>query len=208
MVRPTIHKTPAAKLEASKAKRRNYYYREAINEGRRKHCAKRARAESVEEEDRSNVVEGGSDDDDELSDLSSLADCIATVTYAKDELLELVGSPRAFVSTVLQEFIATMYDTDVDSMEDDNSDGDLSVIEGAIASVETIHEKGHKGQARIYETWGVCAEWYAADEVCKGMRFVITMLEDLLCYAMLGASDLAEAHMLGELMYQKLDYNV
>jgi hypothetical protein len=89
--------------------------------------------------------------------------------------------------------------------DDDDSEepGDMSIFERAIESVEDIHEKAHRGQDRILQMCGVCDEWWAADEVCWGIRYVISCVEDLMCHALLGNADLVVAHEHCELMFQQ-----
>ncbi|KAH7916997.1 hypothetical protein BV22DRAFT_1135799 [Leucogyrophana mollusca] len=212
MARPTIHKTPEARLMAAREKRRRSYAKEVINARRRKQCEpgsvrKQAKKPAVLLDTQARgavssedllVDENDSDDSDDMT----LAQCLAIVKEAKDDLIALTGAPRSFVEGVLQEFVATM-----DCESSDNSDGDLNILDRALASIETIHDKAHKGQDKIYEMCGLCVEWHAADVVCKGIRNVVAMLEDIYCLAMQGGAELAEAHMLGELMYQKYDHS-
>ena len=135
----------------------------------------------------------------------TLQNCLDMVKEAKDELVEYAPAPRPFVEKVLGEYINSVPDDSDDELEvlANSSVGNLSIIEVALATVENIHSKAQKGQVAIYEMCGVCPEWLATDQVCKGTKDLIIMLEDILCLAMQGPSTLAEAHFLGELAYQK-----
>ncbi|KAH7917564.1 hypothetical protein BV22DRAFT_1135303 [Leucogyrophana mollusca] len=210
MARPTIHKTLEAKQQAARTKRRAYYarHKDIINAKRRKPCQPETRKQQREalevELVGSDVEKDLSDSGDDISffslmfslidsDTMTVGDCLAIVKDAKDELIALTGAPRTYITCILHEFVATMNPENADSPDED-IDGDLKVFKDAIAQVEKIHEKGHRGQDRIYEMCGYCVEWKAADEICRGIRNVIAMIEDLYCLAMSG--DLAEAHML------------
>ena len=129
---------------------------------------------------------------------STLAECIAIVKEAKDELVALTKTPRAFAQGILSEYVGTMPDDD-----DSEEPGDMPIFERAIDSVEDIHEKAHRGQDMILQMCGVCDEWWAADAICWGIRCVISCVEDLMCHALLGNADLAIAHEHRELMFQQ-----
>ena len=135
----------------------------------------------------------------------TLQSCLDMVKEAKDELVEYAPAPRPFVEKVLGEYINSIPDDSDDEFDvlANSSMGDLSIIEVALATVKEIHGKAQKGQMAVYEMCGVCPEWLAIDQVCKGTKDLIIMLEDILCLAMQGPSMLAEAHFLGELAYQK-----
>ncbi|KAH7904783.1 hypothetical protein BJ138DRAFT_1119087 [Hygrophoropsis aurantiaca] len=223
MARPAIHKTEEAKRQAAKEKRLKHYNntdlknRDAINARRRIECLpenrlvkRRKRSPCTKKATEPQEGAPGDDasangkDSDFDPDNMTLTDCLSLVKDAKDELLELVGgAPRTYVGSVLHKFVATMEYSE--SAEDDDSDRDVSVITRAIDAIEDIHAKGHAGQDTIYEMCGVCEEWFAADQICRAMRNIVAMLEDIYCLALEGGVALAEAHMLGHLMYQRLD---
>ena len=135
----------------------------------------------------------------------TLQSCLDMVKEAKDELVEYAPAPRPFVEKVLDEYIKSIPDDSDDELDvlTNSSMGNLSIIEVALATVEKIHGKAQKGQVAVYEMCGVCPEWLATDQVCKGTKDLIIMLEDILCLARQGPSTLAEAHFLGELAYQR-----
>ena len=127
------------------------------------------------------------------------------VKKAKDELIEYAPAPRTFVEKILGEYVDSMPIDPDNEFETESSMGDLSVIETALAKVKKIYSKAQKGQVKIYEMCGVCPEWRATEQVCRGIKELIIMIEDILCLALQGATTLAEAHFLGELAYQKYE---
>ncbi|KAH7917594.1 hypothetical protein BV22DRAFT_1135280 [Leucogyrophana mollusca] len=113
MVRPTIHTTPEAKQQAAREKRRKYYarHKQAINAKRRKFCrpdTRKAQREGMRVSDDEEQSLHGRDDDISDSEIITLADCLAIMKDAKDELVALTDTPWTFVASVLQEFVASM----------------------------------------------------------------------------------------------------
>ncbi|KIJ14162.1 hypothetical protein PAXINDRAFT_13076 [Paxillus involutus ATCC 200175] len=130
----------------------------------------------------------------------TLEQCLFIVKHTKDRLVAHAKSPQAFTEEILNQYIESM---PADDEEEDSGSGDIGIIERAIEMVASIHVEAHRGQDAIYQMCGVFPEWQASNEVCQLMKLVISLLEDILCLAMLGASALAEAHFLGELMFQR-----
>ncbi|KAI5999682.1 hypothetical protein EDD15DRAFT_2363000 [Pisolithus albus] len=191
MVRPHIHQTKEARLEAARESHRRYYarHRERINA--KCHVGPRPATADA----------GSSVDDNDL--ILTLSNGLAVVKEAKDELLAYALAPRAFVEQILEKYIDSMPNDSDNEFSAKASEGDQSIIETAIATVEKIHSKVVRGQVAVYEMCGVCPEWRATEQVCSGIQELIILLEDILCLAIQGTSMLAEAHFLGELAYQK-----
>lgn len=126
----------------------------------------------------------------------TLAECLEVVKDAKDELVELTGTPRQFAQRTLAEYVASL-------SNEDGEDGDLTIFDRAIARVQQIHAKAHCGQDAIYVRCGVCPEWQASDQVCRSIRLVIAFLEGIYCIAMEGTCALAEADFLDQLVFKR-----
>ncbi|KAJ8579840.1 hypothetical protein M405DRAFT_869918 [Rhizopogon salebrosus TDB-379] len=172
MARPLVHLTPQAKLQAQREKRKWYYqkHKDRINAKCRQQCqgARKNRKPlgdlfvSVSPTPLSSPMHDNSPDD--RYEPSTLAECIAIVKEAKDELVALTKTPHAFAQGILSEYVETMPDDD-----ESEEPGDMSIFERAIDSVEDIHGKAHHGQDMILQMCGICDEWWAADEVCWGI---------------------------------------
>ena len=106
------------------------------------------------------------------------------VKEAKDELIEYALAPWTFVEKILGEYIDSMPINPDNEFETESSTGDLSVIETALEKVKKIYSKAQKGQVKIYEMCGVCPEWQATEQVCRGIKELIIMIEDILCLAL------------------------
>ncbi|KIJ15286.1 hypothetical protein PAXINDRAFT_155650 [Paxillus involutus ATCC 200175] len=183
MGHPRVHKTAEAKIIAACKSRCRYYqtHKEHINAKRHMPCQTDAPSES------------------EL-DVMTLEECLFIVKHTKDQLVVHAKSPQAFAEEILNQYIESMPANDE---EEDSGSGDIGIIKRAIEMVASIHVEAHRGQDTIYQMCGVCPEWQASNEACQLMKLVISLLEDILCLAMLGASVLAEVHFLGELMFQR-----
>ena len=132
----------------------------------------------------------------------TLGSCLAMVKEAKDELVVYAPAPRSFAEEILGKYIDSMPNDD-DEHGLKSTTGDLDIIKKAVATVEEIYQKAQKGQTNIYEMCGICPEWRATDQVCRGIQELLVMLEDILCLAIMGISTLAEAYFFGELAYLK-----
>lgn len=137
-------------------------------------------------------------------DLTTLSRCLAAVKDMKDELIAYAPRPHDFMEGILTAYIDSMpNDTNDEYGEAKSCEGDLSIIETAISTIEKFFTKANTGHMAIYEICGICPEWRATEQVCQGIKMLIVMLKDILCLAMQGTSMLAEAHFLEELAYQK-----
>jgi len=128
----------------------------------------------------------------------NLAECLFALKGIKDDMLSLIGSdPCTYVEGIFQEYVKSMAD-------DDETNGDISIIDKSMAKVEKILNHAIPVQDEILNFCGLSTEWHAADSVTRFLRTVMAYLEDIQCLVLLGGvSELANAHRLGELMYQK-----
>ncbi|KAG1844092.1 hypothetical protein C8R48DRAFT_780380 [Suillus tomentosus] len=142
---------------------------------------------------------------DEVDEPQTLGECIAILKETKDVFVSLVKSPTEFVQGTLKKFLDTVPDTAADTCIVQK--GDVTVIQDAIDSIQDLHHEAHRGQDMILQMCGICDEWKAGNAICEAMRLVIALLDDILDHAsMSGVTDIAIAHELGELMYQRSDY--
>jgi hypothetical protein len=128
------------------------------------------------------------------------------VIEAKNELVALAPTPVVYVEAVLHKYVTSIPDHDDPSIS--SKDGDASIIEDTIQAVESIHEKAHCGQDKIWEMCGVCDEWRAADKVCRGIRRLLAYLQDVLWHLTQSYADLACAFVDKDLMYQNDDLSL
>ncbi|KAG1861344.1 hypothetical protein C8R48DRAFT_774096 [Suillus tomentosus] len=217
MARPIIHKTPEAKLAAAREKRRCYYAKnkELILKRRRElHSVKPDKEEMKESEKMlkaiSKVLHGSASDEDSdpesepdeensyhdaTADLSDLTQCLFALKIVKDDMLELADDPCAFVQGVFLEYVKTL---------DSSAKGDVTILEKPFATVEGLLNRVIPIQDQILNFCGIAPEWRAADLVSRFLRTILAYLEDILCLLRFdGPSELAVAHSMGELMYQK-----
>ncbi|KAG1723576.1 hypothetical protein EDB19DRAFT_1916042 [Suillus lakei] len=217
MARPIIHKTLEAKLAAAREKCRRYYAKnkELILKRRRElHSAKPERdvkesqkmleaiskalhgsASDEDSDPASEPDEENSSDHDAEADLSDLTQCLIALKIIKDDMLELTDDPCAFVQGVFLEYIKTL---------DSSTKGDVTILEKTLATVEGLLNRVIPIQDQILNFCGIAPEWQAADLVSRFLRTILAYLEDILCLLRFdGPSELAVAHSMGELMYQK-----
>ncbi|KAG2033228.1 hypothetical protein BDR03DRAFT_985154 [Suillus americanus] len=89
-------------------------------------------------------------------------------------------------------------------VDDCSTNGDISIIENAMAKVQKLLKDTIPMQDQILNFCGISPEWQATNSVTRFLRTVLAYLEDILSLAMFeGASGLVEAQVLGELLYQK-----
>jgi hypothetical protein len=129
----------------------------------------------------------------------TLHDCIAVVKHAKDDFMQHVKAPREFIEGILGAYTKTMPDAPGEY-------GDTRILEQAISCLEDFLDRASRGQDGILQLCGVNDEWRAADGVCRFMRDMMGMIEDILCYALSRDSDLAAAYMEEELLYQNYKF--
>ncbi|KAG1843692.1 hypothetical protein C8R48DRAFT_780533 [Suillus tomentosus] len=188
MAPPIKYKTSAAKLQADRAKRRRYYqkHRESIL----------ARWRQLRKDTNIRDDDDNHSDDGDEEPIDTLSDCIAVVKHAKDDFMQHIKSPQAFIISVSAKYTKSIPDTPI-------SHGDRDILKDAMSSIENFLDRASQGQDGILTLCGVSDEWRAADQVCRRMRDTIAMIEDIYCLTLSdGDSGLAEAHFLGELLYQ------
>ncbi|KAG1789322.1 uncharacterized protein HD556DRAFT_1311497 [Suillus plorans] len=109
MAPPIKYKTPAAKLQAERAKRRRYYKR------RRGAILAKRRQERKDKNTRDNDnIHSLADDDNNHSDDDepiTLSDYIVMVKLAKDDFMEHIKSPQTFATNVLARYTKSIPDT-------------------------------------------------------------------------------------------------
>lgn len=121
------------------------------------------------------------------------------VKYAKDDFMQYVRSPRTFTLGVFAEYTKSIPDTP-------GGHGDREIFKRAMSSIEDFLERATRGQGGILQLCGVCDEWRAADQVCRGMSDTIAMVDDIYCHALTdGDAELAVVHFLKGFLYQ--NYN-
>ncbi|KAG2138408.1 uncharacterized protein EDB93DRAFT_1106371 [Suillus bovinus] len=87
--------------------------------------------------------------------------------------------------------------------------GDKSVFKHAIENFENFIDRANSGLDGILQMCGICEEWRAADAICKFMREMVGMVEDILLHlADGGDGELVIAFMEGELWYQEYKFPV
>ncbi|KAG1789964.1 uncharacterized protein HD556DRAFT_1446539 [Suillus plorans] len=193
MVRPTLYKTHQERVQAAREKCRRHYqkFRDAI-------LAKRRESRKAKKSCQDNEP---SDDEDEP--IETLQECIAVVKYAKDDFMAYVKVPRRFFDLLVDEYSKTMPDPELYPTEN----GDKSVFERAITNLEEFLHRANRGLDGILQMCGVSDEWRAADSVCRFMREMIGMVEDILLHlADGGDSELAIAFTGNELWYQEYKF--
>ncbi|KAG1771525.1 hypothetical protein EDD22DRAFT_842758 [Suillus occidentalis] len=221
MVRPVVHKTPEAKLQASRERHRRHYakHRDDILKRRRvlrssktkeseaankfskellKAVAKALRhGDDDESESESDSDDDSEPEDDENIKLDDLPECLRVVKDIKDEMLAMIGDdPCKFVEGVFCDYVK--------SFPEDSSPGDISIIESSISKVQKILNRTIPAQDQILNFCGVSPEWHAADSVSRFLRTVLAYLEDIECLLFSGGvCELTLAHSMGEMMYQK-----
>ncbi|KAG1798567.1 uncharacterized protein HD556DRAFT_1306020 [Suillus plorans] len=223
MARPVVHKTPEAKLQASRERHRRHYakHRDDILKRRRvlrssktkeSKAAKKFSKELLkavakalhrgDDDESESESESDSDDDSESEDdenikLDNLPECLRVVKDIKDEMLAMIGDdPCKFVEGVFCDYVK--------SFPEDSSPGDISIIESSIAKVQKILNRTIPAQDQILNFCGVLPEWHAADSVSRFLRTVLVYLEDIECLLFSGGvCELTLAHSMGEMMYQK-----
>ncbi|KAG1746444.1 hypothetical protein EDB19DRAFT_1905896 [Suillus lakei] len=219
MARPVIHTTTEAKRIAAREKRARYYAKDAILKRRRElrsSNSKEARAEAKFSNDLckalkkalpvSNGDESMSESDND-SDHSSdnannpcdLPECLLVIKIVKDQMMEMVGDdPCTFTKDIVRLYVQSLL------VDDCSTKGDITIIENAMTKVQKLLNHAIPAQDQILNFCGISPEWHATDSVTRFLRTVLAYLEDILSLVMFeGASGLAEAEFLGELMYQK-----
>ncbi|KAG2063137.1 hypothetical protein BDR04DRAFT_1123471 [Suillus decipiens] len=189
MAPPIKYKTTAAKQQAKRANRHRYYERHhsAILMRRRLLCKDR----NTRKDD-----ENHSGDDDDDKPIDTLPDCIAVVKLAKDDFMQHIKSLQTFIIGVLAKYTKSIPDTP-------GGHGDREILKDTMSDIKDFLDRASRGQDGILQLCGVNDEWCAADQVCRCMRDTIAMVEDIYCLTLSnGDSGLAEAHFLGELLYQ------
>ncbi|KAG2757669.1 hypothetical protein P692DRAFT_20867217 [Suillus brevipes Sb2] len=224
MVRPAIHKTTEAKIAAVREKRVRYYarHRDEILKRRRELRSSKSKEERAEAKfskdlckalakalptNTEDASESESDNDshshhssesDEYQP-SDLPECLLAIKLIKDQMLELIGNdPIAFTKDILLLYTESLL------VDNCSTKGDVSIIENAMTKVQNLLDVMIPMQDQILNFCGISPEWHATDSVTRYLRMVLAYLEDILSLVLFeGASGLAEAQFLGELLYQK-----
>ncbi|KAG0697140.1 hypothetical protein DFH29DRAFT_878908 [Suillus ampliporus] len=222
MTRPLIHTTTQAKIVAAREKRARYYakHRDAILKRRRElrsSKSKEARAaaklskdickaltKALRISDRDASVSESDNDSHHSSDSDEnkpydLPECLLIIKNVKDQMLEMIGDdPCTFTKGILHLYVQSAL------MDNCSTNGDVSIIENTMMKVQKLLDNAIPVQDQILNFCGISPEWQATDSVTRLLRTVLAYLEDILSLVMFnGASGLAEAQFLGELLYQK-----
>lgn len=114
-------------------------------------------------------------------------------------MLEMIGDdPCTFTKDILHLYVQSLL------VDDCSTNGDVTIIENAMTKVQKLLNDAIPAQDQILNFCGISPEWQATDSVTRFLRTVLAYIEDILRLVMFeGASGLAEAQFLGELMYQK-----
>ncbi|KAG2134929.1 uncharacterized protein EDB93DRAFT_1107253 [Suillus bovinus] len=108
----------------------------------------------------------------------TLHDCIAAVKHAKGDFMAYVKAPRRFFDFLVDEYSKTMPDPKLYPTRQ----GDKSVFEHAIENFENFIDRANSRLDGILQMCGICEEWRAADAVCKFMREIVGIVEDILLH--------------------------
>ncbi|KAG2738758.1 hypothetical protein P692DRAFT_20757615, partial [Suillus brevipes Sb2] len=165
-------------------------------------CKALAKALPTKSEDQS---ESESDDDSHHSSESDeyqpsdLPECLLAIKHIKDQMLELIGNdPITFTKDILLLYTESLL------VDNCSTKGDVTIIEDAMSKVQKLFDDMIPMQDQILNFCGISPEWHATDSVTRFLRTVLAYLEDILSLVLFeGASGLAEAQFLGELLYQK-----
>jgi hypothetical protein len=114
-------------------------------------------------------------------------------------MLELIGNdPITFTKDILLLYTESLL------VDNCSTKGDVTIIEDAMSKVQKLFDDMIPMQDQILNFCGISPEWHATDSVTRFLRTVLAYLEDILSLVLFeGASGLAEAQFLGELLYQK-----
>ncbi|KAG2086153.1 hypothetical protein BD769DRAFT_1681289 [Suillus cothurnatus] len=221
MACPVVHKTPEAKLQASRERHRRHYTKDDILKRQRVLCSSKTKEskeakkfskellkavakalhrgddDESESESESNSDDDSESEDDENIKLDDLPECLRVVKDIKDEMLAMIGDdPCKFVEGVFCDYVK--------SFPEDSSPSDISIIESSIAKVQKLLNRTIPAQDQILNSCGISPEWHAADSVTRFLRTVLAYLEDIECLLFSGGvCELTLAHSMGEMMYQK-----
>jgi hypothetical protein len=130
---------------------------------------------------------------------SDLPECLLAIKHIKDQMLELIGNdPITFTKDILLLYTESLL------VDNCSTKGDVTIIEDAMSKVQKLFDDMIPMQDQILNFCGISPEWHATDSVTRFLRTVLAYLEDILSLVLFeGASGLAEAQFLGELLYQK-----
>lgn len=130
---------------------------------------------------------------------SNLPECLLAITHIKDQMLELiVNDPSTFTKDIL------LLNTKSLLVNNCSTKRDVTIIENAMTKVQKLLNNMIPLQDQILNFCGILPEWYATDSVTHFLRTVLAYLDNILSLVLFnGASGLAEAQFLGELLYQK-----
>ncbi|KAG2031832.1 hypothetical protein BDR03DRAFT_1015717 [Suillus americanus] len=145
MAPPTKYKTDAAKLQAMRAKRSQYYAkcREEILAKRREkyHLNKNRRKDDDGSDNKGagdNLDKGNNGSDECASNVNesigTLAECIAMVKYAKDEFMAHIKSLQKFTLGVLAEYTKSIPDAP-------GTHGDREILKCVMSSIEDFLDR-------------------------------------------------------------------
>lgn len=102
------------------------------------------------------------------------------------------SSLPVFADSIYAQFIATVA----------GEEGNTDILTDPIEVIEALHSRAHHIRSENLQLHGVGPAWERADKVCRFIREVIKVLEDILCYAMSDPAELIETHAKRSLMYQ------
>ncbi|KAG2739489.1 hypothetical protein P692DRAFT_20822972 [Suillus brevipes Sb2] len=215
MARPVIHTTTEAKRIAAREKRARYYtkHRETILKRHRElrsSNSKEARAEAKFSKDLCKALKKAlpvSDGDESMSESDNDSDHSSDDENnlykmkhdLDDQMMEMVGDdPCTFTKDIVHLYVQSLL------VDDCSTKGDITIIENAMTKVQKLLNHAIPAQDQILNFCGISPEWHVTDSVTRFLRTVLAYLEDILSLVMFeGASGLAEAEFLGELLYQK-----
>ncbi|KAG1836191.1 hypothetical protein C8R48DRAFT_783002 [Suillus tomentosus] len=144
MAPPVIYKTPAAKLQAERAKRRRYH--------EKRHDAILARRRQLRKDRNTHRNDEDHSDDDGQESIDTLPDCIAMVKLAKDDFMQHIKSPQTFIVGVLAKYTKSIPDTP-------ELHGDREILTCAMSSIEDFLDRASRGQDGILQLCGINDEW-------------------------------------------------
>jgi hypothetical protein len=104
----------------------------------------------------------------------------------------LSGPPSTYAASIYDRCIPTSSSTAVR----------MEVIIDPLANLNAMQRVVSGIMVNILQIDGVGKAWQAADKTNKRLKQVVTFVEDIYCYALLGASELIETHRKGDLLFQ------
>lgn len=120
----------------------------------------------------------------------------------RKELRQVLADQCSLMShTALHDYVDSIYHEYIRTVGDDPDS--IHIISDRIEDHERLHARADSIRSEVLQSHGAGLEWIEVDEVCRGIRDVIVMLEDVLGEALGETLDLVNMYTRGRLMFQK-----